>query len=87
MDFRLNGHYMGEELPASDERALYFKIEADEKIDTVTIVKNGRDYIILQGKEEQMLLDNKKEQDVDYYYIRVRLTDGRMAWSSPIWIG
>lgn len=87
LDFRLNGHYMGEELPASDERALYFKIEADEKIDTVTIVKNGRDYIILQGKEEQMLLDNKKEQDVDYYYIRVRLTDGRMAWSSPIWIG
>ena len=87
LDFRLNGHYMGEELPDARERQIYFKITADAPVDTVTLVKNGRDYIILQQKEEQLLLDTRKEQPTDYYYIRLRLSDGRMAWSSPIWVG
>ncbi|MBQ8893062.1 MAG: DUF3604 domain-containing protein [Clostridia bacterium] len=87
LDFRLNGHYMGEELSDADERVLYYKIEADEKIDTVTIVKNGRDYIVLQAKAEETVLDYRKERSTDYYYTRVRLADGRYAWSSPIWIG
>ena len=86
LDFRLNGHYMGEELPDTGERLLWFRIEADEKIDTVTVVKNGRDYIILQGKEEETMVDYRKERPTDYYYLRVKLTDGRYAWSSPIWV-
>lgn len=41
------GHYMGEEIrDKNNERTIYYKIEADEKIDTVTLVKNERDYII-----------------------------------------
>jgi hypothetical protein len=86
LDFRLNGHYMGEEIAEDSERALYFKIEADGEIDTVTVVKNGRDYIVFEGKTEQLFFDYRKEQDTDYYYIRARLKDGRMAWSSPIWV-
>ena len=87
LDFRLNGHYMGEEISEASERALYFKIEADGEIDTVTIVKNGRDYIVFGGNTEQLLFDYKREKSTDYYYVRARLKDGRMAWSSPIWIG
>ena len=87
LDFRLNGHYMGEEIDGDGDRALYYKIEADEDIDTVTVVKNGRDYIVFQKKAEQLFFDYRKEQAIDYYYIRVMLKDGRMAWSSPIWVG
>ena len=87
VDFRIDGHYMGEEISEDSERALYFKIEADGEIDTVTIVKNGRDYIVFGGKTEQLLFDYKREKSTDYYYVRARLKDGRMAWSSPIWIG
>ncbi|MBQ6824297.1 MAG: DUF3604 domain-containing protein [Clostridia bacterium] len=86
LDFRLNGHYMGEEITDVGERALYFKIVADGEIDTVTVVKNSRDYIVLQGKTEQALLDYRQERKTDYYYLRVKLTDGRYAWSSPIWV-
>ncbi len=88
VDFRINGHYMGEEIKCGDEdRAVYFNIIPDEgKVDTVTVIKNGRDYLRFKGKAQYLFLDYRKEQDVDYYYIRVRLTDGRYAWSSPIWV-
>ena len=87
LDFRINGHMMGEEIGDSDERVLFYRIEADGELDTVTVVKNGRDYIVLQKKSEMTLFDYRKEQAVDYYYVRARLKDGRMAWSSPIWVG
>lgn len=87
LDFRVNGHYMGEEIPDTGERALYFNIAADGDVDTVTIVKNSRDYLILGNKTEQMLFDHRRERDVDYYYLRVKLKDGRMAWTSPVWVG
>lgn len=88
LDFRINGHYMGEEISDEGEhRTLYFKVEADGKLDTVAIVKNGRDYITFKERNEYLFFDLKKERDVDYYYIRARLTDGRYAWSSPIWVG
>lgn len=85
LDFRINGHYMGEEITA-DERSVYYRIDADGEIDTVTVVKNCRDYIILKGKNEQLFFDYRRENETDFYYIRVRLKDGRLAWSSPIWV-
>ena len=86
LDFRLNGHYMGEEIVTDEERTLYYNVQADCEIDTVTLVKNGRDYLILQGKSEQTFFDYRQENPTDYYYIRALLKDGRMAWSSPIWV-
>lgn len=35
---------------------------------------------------EEIFIDYKKEQETDYYYLRVELEDGRYAWTSPIWI-
>ena len=61
--------------------------EAKRRPITVTIVKNSRDYLILGNKTEQMLFDHRRERDVDYYYLRVKLKDGRMAWTSPVWVG
>lgn len=87
LDFRINGHYMGEEFVTDQDRGIYYKVEADVSIDTVTIVKNCRDYIILKGKNEQLLFDYRKENKTDCYYVHIKLTDGRRAWSSPIWVG
>ena len=85
MDFRINGHYMGEEFLSGDDRQIYFKVQADGEIDHITIVKNCRDYIRTR-KSEYIMLDYKQEQDTDYYYLRVQLKDGRCGWTSPIWI-
>jgi hypothetical protein len=86
LDFRINGHYMGEEIQVEGDRVLYYNVEADAPVDTVTVVKNGRDYIMLKSRPEMAIFDYRPEQETDYYYIRVRLTDGRFAWSSPIWV-
>lgn len=85
IDFRINGHYMGEEFDFTGDREIYFNIRADSKIKRVTIVKNCRDYIIFR-RNEQFLYDYKVENEIDFYYLRVELEDNCCGWTSPIWI-
>jgi len=33
----------------------------------------------------ETILDTEPENDVDYYYLRIRQDNGQMAWSSPVW--
>lgn len=60
--------------------------QADAPIERVTLVKNERDYMFFLGFPEKMIFDYRRERSRDCYYLRVLLSDGRMAWSSPIWI-
>ncbi len=85
IDFRINGHCMGEEFAESDERKIYFRVDADQSVEKVTLVKNCRDYIIFK-RNEQFLFDYKAENDTDSYYLRIELSEGRLAWTSPIWV-
>ena len=86
LDFRINGHYMGEVFAEPERREIYYHIEADAPIDRVTLVKNERDYMFFLDFQEKMVFDYRQERLRDCYYLRVLLKDGRMAWSSPIWI-
>ena len=54
IDFRINGHYMGEEFAAApgEDLAIWYSVEADCAIKKVTLVKNQRDYIMLRGEGE-----------------------------------
>lgn len=85
IDFRINSHYMGEEFVHDGDREIYYKIESETPIKRVTLVKNSRDYMIFT-RNEQFIFDYKIESPSDYYYLRIELTDGRLAWCSPIWI-
>ena len=42
LDFRLNGHYMGEEIPFTAEREIYVKAGGWDKIDRMEVLKNNR---------------------------------------------
>ena len=88
LDFRINGHYMGEEfsLPKDEDRTVWFDFEADAPVDSVTLVKNCRDYILLKDQARQVIFDYRAEQETDCYYIRAITKDGRWCWSSPIWV-
>jgi len=86
VDFRINGHYMGEEITVTGDPALYYKIGSETPVETVTVVKNCRDYLILRRKSEQLVYDYRQEQETDCYYLRVKLADGRQAWTSPVWV-
>ena len=87
IDFRIGGHFMGETIKRPDDRDLkiFFDVKADVPVKAVTLVKNCRNYIMLAyGKE--LIFDYEQENDVDSYYLRVELQDGRFGWTSPIWV-
>lgn len=87
IDFRINGHYMGETFTAEaeEDRTIWFRINADAKVKQVTIVKNCRDCCIFK-QPSMLFFDYRQERAEDCYYLRVELEDGRFAWTSPIWI-
>lgn len=87
IDFRINGHYMGEIIARPDSRDLhiFYRVKADVPVKRVTLVKNCRNYVALSAASE-LILDYKKENETDYFYLRVELTDGRFGWTSPIWV-
>ena len=93
IDFRISDRLMGEafSLPASEDRSIYFRVEGDTPVRQGTLVKNNLDIVRVDGAPGQKtvcdhLYDYHAERPTDYYYLRVTLYDGRMAWTSPIWI-
>ena len=84
IDFRVNGHYMGEEFATDEDRRIYFNVRADAPIRKIMIVKNCRDYLFVR-QGEQMVFDYEWENPTDFYYLRVELQDGRLGWTSPVW--
>ena len=85
IDFRINGRYMGEEIAAEGDREIYFSVRADAPIDRLVLLKNCREYMFTR-RSEQMLYDYQAESECDVYYLRVELQDGRVGWTSPIWV-
>ncbi|MBQ7321288.1 MAG: DUF3604 domain-containing protein [Clostridia bacterium] len=87
IDFRINGHWMGETVtrPEGGDLSIYFEIKADTPIESVTLVKNCRNYIRLHSGKE-IIFDYRQEIECDSYYLRVALKDGRYGWTSPIWV-
>ena len=88
LDFRINGHYMGEEfsLAAGEVRTIWFDFAADSGVDRITLVKNERDFMIFRGRGRQLFFDYRAERECDCYYLRVITEEGRWCWSSPIWV-
>ena len=35
---------------------------------------------------KELIFDYNQETDVDSYYLRVELADGRFGWTSPVWV-
>lgn len=93
IDFRINGHYMGEEFDFDGkEKSIYFNVRADKPIKRISLVKNCEDYMHFDGLAadpltySENIVEYEKQSPVDFYYIRVELADGRFAWTSPIWV-
>lgn len=87
IDFRINGHWMGETITRDEEKDLkiYFDVKADVPIKAVTLVKNCRNYAMF-GYGRELIFDYEQETDTDSFYLRVELRDGRFGWTSPIWV-
>jgi hypothetical protein len=89
LDFKADGHWMGEEYKSNDAPHLHVKVIGTAPLESVTVVKNNADHVRMEGHGPEMEFEYGKTEppkDTDCYYLRVIQTDGEMAWSSPIWV-
>jgi len=92
VDFRVNGHLMGQELKVDAPPRLTAEIQATAPIKHVVIFKNNKtlyetDAAQLNGLDH-LKLDLVDDSFVEnsYYYLRVVQDNDEIAWSSPIWV-
>ena len=93
IDFRINDAVMGSSLQvdAQIDRQIYINIQAEDPLETITIVKNNIDYVVFHvdggaNAFTELFYDSEMVHKTDYYYCRIQQTDGRNGWSSPIWV-
>jgi hypothetical protein len=93
LDFRVNGHLMGEEFTHQEGPIrISIEIAGRERIKWVTIVRNNVDWYRYGGEgftTRFTVTDEEILPGTSWYYARVEFTgeDGvEMAWSSPIWV-
>ncbi|MBX3010121.1 MAG: DUF3604 domain-containing protein [Caldilineaceae bacterium] len=89
LDFRLNGHWMGEVIKLTGSRQLSARVIGTAPLEAVTVLKNNE--ILHQiATDERMVSFTFTDQTAlapgDFYYLRVVQRNGDLAWSSPIWV-
>jgi hypothetical protein len=92
IDFRVDGHLMGEEFKAKGKPRITATIETVKPLKSIVIFKNNK--VIYEKGEDD--LASRKQFKIDftdneftgdsYYYLRVIQTNNEIAWSSPIWV-
>jgi len=91
IDFRVNDRLMGEVVGVNDRPEIYMHVEADRELERVELVIDGttRFSFPCDKKEFTTTMSGepvRKRDGCPYYYLRLFLEDGEMAWSSPIWL-
>ncbi len=97
LDFRVNGHMMGEEVgwDGDKPRKIKVSVAGTAIIDKVEIIRNAQVIATLRGNsdfeefeytdKEPLFTQAKEDKNAIYYYVRITQEDEEMAWSSPIW--
>jgi uncharacterized protein DUF3604 len=100
LNFTINGHLMGSELPLTEKRNIHISVVGSGKIKSIEIIRNNSVWKKLACNEaifEENIMDNQSVQNLllppqvgekgkfIFYYIRVTQENGHQAFSSPIW--
>ena len=89
VEFRLNGHFMGEAFKTDTQPRIEAKIIGTGPIRKVELIKNNTYIHTQRGAGTELsftYVDNDASAGESYYYIRVEQEDGELAWASPIWV-
>jgi hypothetical protein len=92
LDVRVDGHLMGEKVPATPTGPVTVSIEArcPRNIQRIEVCRNNRFIYTNQPAAREAKL---KFVDMDplstrsYYYVRLIQEDDEIGWSSPVWFG
>ncbi|MBI5386290.1 MAG: CehA/McbA family metallohydrolase [Verrucomicrobia bacterium] len=94
LDFRINGHFMGEEIELTGKPRIAVEVKGTAPIEEIVIVRNGE---VIQSRRPRkpkaaFTYVDRAFAGPSYYYVRVIQTDTdphgnhSHAWSSPIWV-
>ena len=90
LDVRVNGHLMGERVPATEGPVtVHIEVAAPNELAFIEVCRNNQFIYTKEttGREEVLdFRDTNPLPNTAYYYVRVRLQDGEIAWSSPVWL-
>ncbi|MBI3210357.1 MAG: hypothetical protein HYZ37_15840 [Candidatus Solibacter usitatus] len=92
VDFRLaaNGreYMMGDEARVAGAPRFKIQVIGTGPIDRIEVISNGKvAHTETPGKKQvAMEFSGDAAGGEAYYYLRIRQTDGNLAWSSPIWV-
>lgn len=92
LDFRLNGHWMGEEVTSTDARSsrhVTLSVVGETALARVEIVRNNVVAAVWTPNDEVLRCEWEDPLPLIsgvFYYVRVRQVDGGRAWSSPVWV-
>lgn len=89
LDFRLNGHWMGEAIKLDGPRPIAARVVGTAPFTTVAVLKNNQVIYQTGEGETEVTIAITDQSDLaagDFYYVRVVQQNGDLAWSSPIWV-
>ena len=91
LEFHMNDSSIGDivEQPLTDRRIFRVRVTAQSDLRRVEIIRNGEPVVSQAAATSNHAMnweDLKRKDRLDYYYLRVSLWDGNMAWTSPIWV-
>jgi len=89
IDFKIDGHMMGEEYIANKPPSIRGEVVGTSKLKKIEVIKNNNVIYTRQEKDKRVLVefvDLSVTKGMNYYYLRVIQDDGEMGWSSPIWV-
>ncbi len=94
LDFRINGHVMGEEIEVGDKPRILVDVQGTDKIKEVAIIRDGAVLHSFSPGTRNVRFERVDDSFAgsSYYYVRVVQADKdehgnpSRAWSSPIWV-
>jgi len=87
IDFSFNGEPMGSAVEAS-EGEFSLSVSCPEEIHAVQIVHNGQEeeQLAVRSTTFKHSWTTKRRRHGEFWYCRVLMASGELAWTSPIWI-
>ncbi|MDD5521765.1 MAG: CehA/McbA family metallohydrolase [Kiritimatiellae bacterium] len=94
LDFRINGHFMGEEIELAGKPQIMVDVKGTAPIEEIVIIRDGKVLHALRPQKQNVSFAYVDETfaETSYYYVRVIQVDKdehgnkSHAWSSPIWV-
>jgi hypothetical protein len=87
IDFSFNGEPMGSAVEAS-EGEFVLTVSCPDEIYAIQVVHNGQedDQLSVRATSFQHRWTTKRRRHGEFWYCRILMTSGEIAWTSPIWI-